>query len=284
MAATRAAGRHLLLSPHHHHPAQPCRRLRILAAHNLPPSTPQSHPPLDAFPRLNRTHIQNHRAARDPPLPRDRPVLEDLGIYKRNVHNGEHAREARHDREEQEVVAVQRREDGERRGPGVGRIHVEQRAREVLDLPRCDEQQQRNGRVRRCARPEHNVARLVPAFVAPGPEVALSGAHVSDDGEAEQAQSAHEEAIDEFVRDELRGEDTGFDVMGRAQHAVFLRFLEAETDGEEGGCDEVDPEDFDGGEREDGMGVEVFEGEANEQEDDLRDVGDQEVQEELGDC
>jgi hypothetical protein len=66
-----------------------------------------------------------------------------------------------------------------------------------------------------------------------------------------------------------------------AQHAVLLAFFEAEPDGEEGGGDEVDPQNFDRGEREDGVRVEVFEREADEEEDDLGDVGDEEMQEEL---
>jgi hypothetical protein len=69
-----------------------------------------------------------------------------------------------------------------------------------------------------------------------------------------------------------------------AQHAVFLGLFEAETDGEEGRGDEVDPEDFDGREGEDGVAVEIFKGEADEEEDDLCNVGDEEMQEELGCC
>lgn len=69
--------------------------------------------------------------------------------------------------------------------------------------------------------------------------------------------------------------------MWGAQHAVFLGFFETETDGEEGGRDEVGPENLDGGEREDGVVVIVFEGEADEEEDDLGDVGDEEMHEEL---
>lgn len=151
----------------------------------------------------------------------------------------------------------------------------------MLDFPGRDEEEQRDGRVGRGAGTEHHVAGVVVALVTAGAEVAAAGTDVGDDGEGEEAESAHEEAVDEFVGYELLGEDTGFDVVWGAQHAVFLGLFETETDGEKGGRDEVGPEDLDGGEREDGVVVIVFEGEADEEEDDLGDVGDEEMHEEL---
>lgn len=69
--------------------------------------------------------------------------------------------------------------------------------------------------------------------------------------------------------------------MRGADHGIRLGLFEAEADGEEGGGDEVDPEDFDGRKGEDGVGVAVFESEADEEEDHLGDVGDEEVHEKL---
>lgn len=61
--------------------------------------------------------------------------------------------------------------------------------------------------------------------------------------------------------------------MRRPDHHVGGGLFEAETDGEEGGGDQVGPEDLDWGERENAGPVPVLEGKPDEQEDDLGDVG-----------
>ena len=69
--------------------------------------------------------------------------------------------------------------------------------------------------------------------------------------------------------------------MGRALHHIWLGIFEAETEGEERRGDEVGPKNLERREREDGDSGVVLEGEANEEQDDLGDVGDQKVEEEL---
>lgn len=61
-----------------------------------------------------------------------------------------------------------------------------------------------------------------------------------------------------------------------------MGIFKTEAEGEEGRGDEIGPEDFEGREGEDGDTIIVLEGETDEEEDDLGDVGDQEVEQELG--
>lgn len=151
----------------------------------------------------------------------------------------------------------------------------------MLDFPGCDEKQQSNGRVSCCASAEHNLACVIIAFVAARAETATARADVGDDSEGEETQSTHEETVDKLVGDEFGGEDALLHIVRWAVHAVFLRFLESKTDGEEGRGDEVDPENFNGGEGEDGVVVLVFEGKTDKQEDDLGDVGNEQMHQEL---
>lgn len=75
---------------------------------------PDSQTALNHFPRLNRRDVNNHRAKRNTPLPRDRTMLEDLDVDEGDVHDREHDDQARDDSEEEEAIAIERAEDGER--------------------------------------------------------------------------------------------------------------------------------------------------------------------------
>lgn len=254
-------------------------RLRILPTNCPMRTTPNPHPSLDHLPRLNRTDVNNNSTKRHTPLPRDTPMLKHLLVDNRQIHNRKHEYQTRHNREEQEPVTPECREDtqGFRHIEVRVGIHVEKTSREVFDFPRRNEQQQRNSRIRRGPGPEDNTTRLIKPFITPTSQITPTRTHICHNRKTKQAQRPHEEAVDEFIRDEFLGEDTGLHIMRGPQHAVFLALFETETDGEEGGGDEVYPENFDGGEGKDGVGIAVFEGEAYEEEDDLGDVGDEEV-------
>jgi hypothetical protein len=151
----------------------------------------------------------------------------------------------------------------------------------MLDLPGGDEEQKGDGGVCCRARTEHHVTCIVVPFVASGTEVAAAGTDVSDNGEGEETECSHEETIDELVCDQLRCENTLLVVVWWSVHAVFLRLFKSETDGEEGRGDEVDPENLNGGQREDGVVILVLEGETDEKEDDLSNVRDEKMHKEL---
>ena len=72
-------------------------------------------------------------------------------------------------------------------------------------------------------------------------------------------------------------------VVRGAAHDAGAGWLAAETEGGEGGCEHVDPEDLQRAEGEDGEAAVVLEAEADDQEHHFADVGGQEVQDELVD-
>ena len=146
----------------------------------------------------------------------------------------------------------------------------------MLYFPGCDEEDEGEDGEDGCAGTEYRIAGAIVIFVTILSQVSVAAA-VDDSDETQETENASPSSVEHFIGDEFPGEDADFEVSGRADHDVCLRFFHTETQGEEGGGYHVYPEDFKGGEREDGGAVGVFEGEGDEEEDYLRDVGDEEV-------
>ncbi len=172
-------------------------------------------------------------------------MLENPVIDDRNINNREHDDEAGDHSNEEEAIAPDGRQDRETGWSSLVWVHVEQRAGEMFDFPSSNEQQEGDSRERCRASAEDDVTRRIIPFVAARAEIAASRADVGDNGEGEETEGAHEEAIDEFVGYELGCENALFDVVRGPEHAVFLGFFETEADCEEGRCDEICPEDLD---------------------------------------
>lgn len=237
-------------------------------------------PPLRRLPQLHEHDEHHHVAEHDAPLPRQPEVLEHLRVEHGDVYDGEGDDETEDDRPEEELVLVHGLEHRRRAGPAI--VHGEHALVGVLDLEREDEQKESERGERRAARAVHEVAAR-RTLVAAGREVLepARGRGVGDDHEGLEGQDALEDAVDELVDDEVAREDAGFRVAGRALQDVGLGLFEAEAERKRGRGDEVGPEDFQGGEREDGGSVGVLERETAEQEHDLGQVGGQEMEEEL---
>lgn len=202
-----------------------------------------------------------------------------LAVDDRDVDDREGREQASQHGEEEEFVLPDGVDDGEGAGLLFG-VHVEQAAGQVLRLQGHDREQDGEDAVRRAASAVRQITRLIEALVAVVTQIAIADT-VGDDDVGHETEDAHESAVDELVDDELLGEDAGFEAVRRAGHDVRAGFFQAQADGEEGGRDQVGPQDFDGGEREDGALVAILEGEADEEEDDLRNVRDEQVEQEL---
>ena len=163
-------------------------------------------------------------------------------------------------------------------------MHVEQRPREMLGLPRRDQQQERQRGKRRRPRAEGDVARGRVLLVAVITQPVGPVHSIGDAGEGGETQAAHGGAVDELVDDQLAREDADGQVVRRALHDVGLGVFDAKAEGQKGRGHQVGPEDLERGEGEDGDAVGVFEGEADEEQKDLGDVGDEEVEKELRLC
>lgn len=218
-------------------------------------------PPLARLPELNQSHIDDDASGHDAPLPRDRIVLEDEGVDLGKVDDGEGDEEAGGDGEEEEAVVPDGVEDGEGAlAPQLG-VHGEQGAREVLDLPGGDQQQEAEGGVGGGAGAEDGLAGAVEAVVALVAEAEGPGRPAVDDGgEGGDTQRPHEEAVGHLVHDDLPGEDADAQVVRGPQHDVGLGLLEAEPQRQERRRDQVGPEDLDRREREHRLAALVFEG------------------------
>lgn len=234
---------------------------------------------LNRLPGLHEAEVQDQRAHDDAPFPADALVLEDALVDDGQVDDGEGDDEAGHDGPQQEAVVDEGLDDGEGAAEAA-RVQVEEAAPEVLDLPRRDEQDEAQEGEDGRAAAEDDVAGGVPALVAVAAQLAVAWAE-GDDDEGDQTQDAGPAAVQHLVDDELRGEDADAQVARPAHHDVGLGLFQPETQGEEGRRDHVDPEDLQGGEGEDGVSAAVLERERDEEQDDLRDVGDEQMHEEL---
>jgi hypothetical protein len=185
----------------------------------LPPDKAlPEHAALDSLPALNERHEAHHATKDEAPLPRERHVSENDLVDDRDVDDRERRADADDDRPEQEAVLEQGVEDGEGAGVFFG-VHVEQAAGQVLGFPGHDAEQDGQDGVCCGAGAEGEVAGRVVAVVAVVTKVAVACA-VDDDDEAGEAEGAHACTVDEFVDDELFGEDAGAETVRWAGHDV----------------------------------------------------------------
>ncbi|TFB02685.1 hypothetical protein CCMA1212_005469 [Trichoderma ghanense] len=234
--------------------------------------------PLGQLPQLDACDIDQREAHGERPFPGNARVLEEARVEERDVDDGEDGQAAADDGPEEEAVAVNVLE--EREEAVVVGVEPEHGTAEALELPRGNEDEPRQERKGRCSSAEHGNARVGKVRVAVRSEVPVVGT-VDDDAERAQATRPHEDAVHNHVDDDLVGEDASLLVLGRLAHDLGRRSLAAEPKRGEGRRDHVDPDDLERGHGEDGEAGAVDKGEADDEQDDLTDVGDEEMQDEL---
>ena len=159
-------------------------------------------------------------------------------------------------------------------------VHVEQRPLKVLYFPRGDAEQNSQDTIGSSAGAEDNVTAVVVGIVAVMPELASTWS-IRHYNEADQTQGAEESAVDEFVDNETFCEDANLERVGRASHDVGRAFFESQADGEEAGSNEVCPQNLKRREGKCRVSILVLEREADQEQDYLGNVGDQQVKKEL---
>jgi hypothetical protein len=176
------------------------------------------HATLDSFPAFNQRHEADHASKNQTPLPSQRHVSENDLVDDRDVDDGERGANTCNDGPEQEAILEQRVDDGERTGIFF-RIHVEQATGQMFRFPCHDAEQDCQDAVRCGASTEGEVAGRIVAVVAVVPKVAVASA-VDYYHEANEAQRAHASAVNEFVDNQLFGEDSGAKAVRRPGHDV----------------------------------------------------------------
>lgn len=219
---------------------------------------------LACLPDLDEGDVYDDAGSDDTPLPSDGIVLEDNGVDLGEVDNGKGDEEAGNDGEEEEPVVPDGAGDGERAPAPQLRVHVEQRAREVLDLPGGDQEQEAERGVRGGTRAVHDGAGVVEVVVALVAEAERSGGLAVDDrGEGGDTERAHEEPVGHLVNDDFAREHAHPQIVRRPQHDVRLRLLEPQSQRQERRRNQVGPQDLDGRQREYRLAALVLECEAD---------------------
>lgn len=174
-------------------------------------------PSLARLPGLDESNVYDNGGGDNAPLPANGRVFEDDAVDDGDVDYRESDEEADDDGPEEKGVAQDGADDGER-ARELLRVHGEEGAGEMLDLPGRDQQQEaKRGKGGR-ARAVHGLTHVREPLVAlrraaqghgrlPGP--------VGHEGKGEDAKGAHEEAVHELVDDDLLCEDAYAEVVGR---------------------------------------------------------------------
>ncbi|KAF4508163.1 hypothetical protein G6O67_004578 [Ophiocordyceps sinensis] len=233
---------------------------------------------LAQLPELDARHKDNGEAHGQRPFPRDTRVLEERCVEKGNVHDREHGQTTQDDGPEQELVGVEVLEDG-KRAVVVG-VEPEHGPPQALKLPRRDENQPSQLGKRGSSRPEDGDAGFGKVGVAVKAQVAVVGA-VDDDDKGAHGADAHDDAVHDHVDNDLVGEDAALLVLRRLAHHVRRRLLAAQAKGRKRRRHHVDPDDLQRRHGEDGEASPVHEAEPGNQENDLADVGGEQVQHKL---
>lgn len=201
---------------------------RLIIIRRCTPTTTPTRPqplPLNSLPTLNKRNEAHHTPERQSPLPGQTLVSEHHSVNDRDIDTEERRQQPSDHSPEQKAVLPQSPEDGES-ARVLFRIHIEQTAIEVLCLPCHDGQQDSQNTVRRPSSAERKIASLIVRVIAISAQIAIADA-IGYDDEADQAQSAHEGAVDEFVGYEFFGEDAGAEGVRWSDHDVGGGFFEA---------------------------------------------------------
>lgn len=172
-------------------------------------------------------------------------MFEHHVIDNGDVDDGKADHESSRHRAKQKLVLPHRLENGQWARVLLG-MHVEQRPGEVLRLPCRDQQQKSQRSESRRSRPECHATLRRPVLIATLAESVGTRHAVCYAGEGRQTETAHGCAVDELVDNQLPRENANLQVVRRTLHHVRLSIFETETEGEEGGGDEIGPEDFEG--------------------------------------
>lgn len=283
----RRAGRLLLFrlalgeAPGHGEEALPqvqCRalvppRLHALGLLLLEPA----HCTFDILPGFHARNKHKHADNGRRPLPGDSLVLEHVRVQAGDVHSGEDGEEGDGDRPEQELILPDVREEGER--PCVVRIDPEHTSSHGLEFPGRDQDQPGEfGKYGRTCT-EHDIARLVVLAVAVLTQSVGTGT-VDDEDKRHQAARALDGAIHQHVRDQFPGEDALPVVMRWTLHDIRRGFFTAEAKCGKRRREHVDPQNLERREREHTESRLILESQSTDEQDDLADVGGEQVQDE----
>ncbi|GJC93041.1 hypothetical protein ColKHC_01867 [Colletotrichum higginsianum] len=233
---------------------------------------------LDELPGLDTDDVEEREADDDAPLPRDANVLEKGGVERRDVDDGEDGKGADDDGPEEELVVIDVLEEGEL-ALAVG-VQAEHGSAQVLELPGRDEDDPGKLGEDSSTGAEHGSAGLGESLVALLAKGSAVGT-VDDNDERGQRQCTHDDAVDNHVDDDLVGKDTALLVLGGLAHDISGGLLATKTEGREGRSNHVDPENLKGRDGEDGEVGAVAESETAAKEDDLANVGAEQMENEL---
>jgi hypothetical protein len=154
---------------------------------------------------------------------------------------------------------------------------------EVLDLPRRNEEEEAESGKGGGTRLEDIEALVTRGLItADGERIeTLARSGVGCKHEGHETHSAHANTIDKLIANQIKSEDTRLETARRALENIRLSLLKTKTESQRGRGDQVGPENLDGREREHGMIIAVLESQANQEEDDLSQVGGQKMEQEL---
>jgi len=124
-------------------------------------------------------------------------------------------------------------------------VHIKEAEGEVLGFQGHEGDLHRHDGVGSSTSFESEIASLVVAFVAIVSQIAVADAF-NDNDVAYQAENTGNTTIDELVDDELCREDTSLEGVWWPKHDICRSFLQSQTDSQEGGRDQVCPQDFNG--------------------------------------
>lgn len=234
---------------------------------------------LGELPELDTTKEETGGDEDDTPLPSDALVLEDGVADDRDVLEREEGDEAEHDGPEEELVAPDIMHPLGEVLLGAG-LHAEEGSSLVNHLP--GEEQREPGQAGKGGgtRLEDGLAAVAVLVVAVNAELTVTKG-VQAEHESAEAQGGDPDTIDNHVNDELDGKDTSLERLGRSAEDASDGTLETETHVGETRGSHDDPHDLDGGDGEDGETCAILEDESDEQDESLRDVGGEHVEDEL---
>ncbi|GKT79636.1 LOW QUALITY PROTEIN: unnamed protein product [Colletotrichum tofieldiae] len=233
---------------------------------------------LDELPGLDADDVEESEADDDAPLPGDANVLEEGGVEGGDVDDGEHRQGTDDDGPEEELVGVDVLEKGEL--ALAVRVQAEHGAAQVLELPGGDKDDPGKLGEDGSTGAEDRSASLGEGLVAFVTQSSAVGT-VDDNDKGSQGQGAHDDTVYNHIDDDLVGEDTALLVLGGLAHDIGGGLLTTQTEGGEGRGNHVDPENLEGRNGEYGEVGAVTESETAAKEDDLTDVGAEQVKNEL---
>lgn len=234
---------------------------------------------LAKLPELDTAKEETGGDEDDAPLPGDTLVLEDSVADDGDVLEREEGDEAEHDSPEEELVAPHIVHPLGEVLLGAG-LHAEEGSSLVNHLPGEEQREPCQAGKGGSTGLEDGPAALAVLVVAVNTELTVTKG-VQAEHESTEAQGGDPDTIDDHVNDELESEDTSLEGLRRSAEDTSDGTLETETHVGKTRGSHDDPHDLDRGDREDGETGAVLEGETDEKDESLGDVGGEHVEDEL---